>query len=457
MRILPLLMVSLAAGQGLPVDQQRTAQDILRQLIDINTTDSAGNTTEAAGAMAQRLMAAGFPETDIHILSDGSRKGNLVARWRGSGDGKPILFLAHLDVVEARREDWTTDPFHMVAKDGYFYGRGTNDDKSGDADLIASFVRLKQEGFRPNRDFIVALTAGEEGGDFNGVRWLLANHRNLINGEFCINTDAGGGEIENGKRVSFNVSGAEKGYQSYRLEVKNPGGHSSLPTRDNAIYRLAQALVRISQYQFPVSLNDITREFFRRMSEIEKSPLAADMKSIAAGPVLPGPVSRLSASPYYNALMRTTCVATMLSAGHAENALPQTATAIVNCRLVPGDTAENVEKTLQRVIVTPVVSVTPLPATGVSTITSPTPEVLEAITSSAHDLWPGVPIVLTMDTGASDGKYTRVAGIPTYGVSGVFDDIDDVRAHGKDERIGVSAYYDSVEFYYRLMKALGSH
>ena len=453
--ILPLLVASFALGQGLPADQQTEAREILRELIDTNTTDSVGDTARAAEAVAARLLAAGFPKDDVRVLPDGPRKGNLVVRYRGAGSGKPILFLAHLDVVEARREDWSVDPFHMVEQDGYFYGRGSNDDKSGDADLIANLVRLKREGFQPQRDLVVALTTDEEGGTHNGVKWLLATHRDLIDAEFCINTDAGGGELDNGKHVALDVSGAEKGFQSYRLEVKNSGGHSSLPTRDNAIYRLAQALTRISQYTFPVQMNDVTREYFRRMSEIQKGPFSADMKAVTEEPVWPGPVSRLSASPYYNALLRTTCVATMLSAGHAENALPQTATAIINCRLVPGDTADNVEKTLKRVIATPVVSVTPLESTGVSTVTPPSPEVLEVITSVAHETWPGVPVVPTMDTGASDGKYTRLAGIPTYGVSAVFDDVNDVRAHGRDERIGVQPYYDSVEYYYRLMKALG--
>ena len=453
--IVPFLIAASAFAQGLPADQQSEARDILRQLIDINTTESVGDTEQAAEAMAARLRDAGFPPDDVRVLTAATHKGNLVVRYRGTGSAKPILFLAHLDVVEARREDWSTDPFQMVEKDGWYYGRGTNDDKSGDADLVASLVRLKREGFQPKRDFIVALTTGEEGGAVNGVKWLIENHRDLIDAEYCINTDAGGGEIENGKRIAFDISGAEKGYQSYRLEVKNPGGHSSLPTRDNAIYRLAQALVKISNYNFPVQLNDVTRGFFRRMSQIETGQVAADMKAVSEEPLWPGPVSRLSQSPYYNALMRTTCVATMLSAGHAENALPQSATAIINCRLVPGDTADHVEKTLERVIVTPVVSVTPLESTGVSTVTPPSPEILGIVTSIAHEQWPGVPIVPTMDTGASDGKYTRVAGIPTWGVSGVFDDIDDVRAHGKDERIGVAAYYDSVQFYYRLMKTLG--
>ncbi|HZU26394.1 MAG TPA: M20/M25/M40 family metallo-hydrolase [Bryobacteraceae bacterium] len=457
-RLLPALAVSCALAQSLPEQQRAMALDILRELVDINTTDSSGDNTRAADAMAARLRQAGFAADDVHVLAPLARKGNLVLRYRGTGTDKPILFLAHLDVVEARREDWTSDPFHMTERDGYYYGRGIMDDKSGDADLVATLVRLKQEGFQPRRDLIVALTSDEEAGTSNGVQWLLENHRDLIDAVFCINTDAGGGVIEHGRRAFFTLSGAEKTYQSFRLEVTNPGGHSSLPVKDNAIYRLAQALLRIGHYDFPVQLNDVTREYFRRMAGIEKGALAADMKAIAEQqPPLPGPVSRLSKSAYYNALMRTTCVATMVTAGHAENALPQRATATVNCRLVPGDSAEHVLKTLHRLVGTPVVEITPVKQTGssASPLTPLSPEILNAVESTAHSLWPEVPVIPVMDTGASDGKWTRQAGIPTYGVSAVFDDADDVRAHGKDERIGAQAYFDSVEFYYRLMKRLG--
>jgi acetylornithine deacetylase/succinyl-diaminopimelate desuccinylase-like protein len=455
-RLLPALLVSCVLGQGLTDQQRTTARDILRELVDINTTDSSGDNTRAAEAMAARLRAGGFAADDVRVLTPAPHKGNVVIRYRGTGAQKPILFLAHLDVVEARREDWSTDPFQMVERDGYFYGRGVMDDKSGDADLVAALLRLKQAGFQPRRDLIVALTSDEEAGDWNGVKWLLENHRDLIDADFCVNTDAGGGMTEHGRRAVLMLSGAEKLYQSFRLTVTNTGGHSSLPVKDNAIYRLAQALIRISQHDFPVQLNDVTREYFRRMAAIEKGPLAADMKAVTAETPLPGPVSRLAKSPYYNALMRTTCVATMLNAGHAENALPQRATAVVNCRLLPGDSPEHVQKVLRRVVVTPVVEIAPVDERSANPLTPLSPGIITAVEAATHSMWPDVPVVPVMDTGASDGKWTRQAGIPTYGVSGVFDDPSDVRAHGRDERIGVEAYDESVEFYYRLMKRLGS-
>jgi acetylornithine deacetylase/succinyl-diaminopimelate desuccinylase-like protein len=326
-----------AQGAPLPPHQQ-LARDIFEQLVNINTTHSAGDTTEAARAMATRLKAAGFPDADVQVLGPAPRKGNLVARLQGTGAGRPILLLAHLDVVEARREDWSTDPFVFVERDGYFYGRGTADIKSGDALLVADLIRLKQEGFAPARDVIVALTADEEGGDANGVDWLLRTHRDLVDAEYCLNTDGGGGEIRQGRRIANELQTGEKVYASFRLEVTNPGGHSSLPVKDNAIYHLAGGLSRLAAFEFPARLNETTRAFFDKMSGIETGDLARDMKALAATPPDPGAVSRVSAaSPYYNALVRTTCVATEVEAGHAENALPQRARATVNCRLLPGD------------------------------------------------------------------------------------------------------------------------
>jgi len=330
---------------------QKLAREIFSELIEIKTTHAIG-ATRAAEAMAVRLRSAGFSDNDIHVLGPLADKRNLVVRLRGSGRAKPILFLAHLDVVEARPEDWTFDPFKFLEREGYFYGRGTTDVKDEAADLIVNLIRLKKQGYSPDRDIIVALTDDEESGDdTNGVAWLLANHPNLIDAEYCINTDGGSGDIRNGRHVLLEIQTGEKVYVSFQLEVKNKGGHSSLPVKDNAIYRLAQGLVRLSQFEFPVRLNDTTRTFFERMASREKGPLAKDLSAMALPAIEMQAANRLaSSSAYYNAMMRTTCVATLLSAGHAENALPQTARATLNCRLLPDDEPDRVRKTLEQVL-----------------------------------------------------------------------------------------------------------
>ncbi len=435
---------------------QQVARDVFRDLIEINTTDSSGSTTRAAEAMAERLVAAGLPKADVRVLGPNPRKGNLVARLRGRGTEKPILLLAHLDVVEARREDWSFDPFKFVEQEGYYYGRGTNDIKSGAAVLVAGLIRMKQEGYVPARDLILALTADEEGGKYNGVDWLLREHREMIDAEYCLNTDGGGGEIRGGKYLANEVQAAEKVYLSFSLEVKNRGGHSSLPVKDNAIYHLAGGLARLAEYDFPVKLNEITRSYFGRMSKIQTGALADDMKALAADSPDATVVSRVARSPYFNALMRTTCVPTMLEGGHAENALPQTARAVVNCRMLPADSPEEVQRTLQRILADDKISVTPIGSPRPSPASPLQPKVMKAIEQATSELWPGVPVVPIMSTGASDGLYLRRAGVPVYGVSGLFDDVDDVRAHGKDERIGIKQFFDGLEFMYRVVKTLSS-
>jgi len=344
------------AAQQSP-DVRNLAREIFKQLIEINTTESVGSTTVAAEAMAARLRQAGFADKDVQVLGPNPRKGNLVARLPGSGARKPLLLLAHLDVVEARREDWSVDPFQFLEKDGYFYGRGTTDIKDGDAILTATLIRLKQEGFRPDRDLILALTADEEGGDSNGVRWLVENHRDLIDAAYCVNTDGGDFQIQNGKRRLTAIQASEKLSVHYLLEVKNRGGHSSLPRKDNAIYQLANALVRLEKLAFPVDLNEVTRAFFERDAALESGQVAADMKAVAHEPPDPAAAGRLSASPYYNSLLRTTCVATRLDAGHANNALPQTARAVVNCRILPGESPEQARKSLAQVVGDPEIAV----------------------------------------------------------------------------------------------------
>jgi acetylornithine deacetylase/succinyl-diaminopimelate desuccinylase-like protein len=455
---LVLAAQALHARQQAPLPaQQELARDVFKELIEINTTDSSGSTTKAAEAMAARLKAAGFPAADVWVLGPDPRKGNLVARLPGAGTGKPILLLAHLDVVEAHREDWSFDPFKFLERGGYFYGRGTSDIKSGAALLVADFIRLRQEGFKPDRDLILALTADEEGGRFNGVDWLLRTHRDLIDAGYCLNTDGGGGEIKNGKHIVNELQTSEKVYLSFRLETRNRGGHSSLPVKDNAIYQLSEGLTRLAKFDFPVKLNETTRAFFERMSQVETGQLALDMKAVSRTPPDPAAVSRLTAaSPYYNALMRTTCVATRLEAGHADNALPQTARAVVNCRLLPGELPEEVQRTLVQVLADDRIALSPMGKPNPSPASPLKPEIVQTMERVTADLWPGVPVVPIMSTGGTDGLYLRIAGIPTYGVSGLFGDIDDVRAHGKDERIGVREFYDGLEFMYRLVKTLSS-
>lgn len=436
-------------------DARQLAWEIFKELIEINTTDSTGDTTKAADAMAARLIAAGLPPADVRVLGPHPRKGNLVARLRGTGARRPLLLLAHTDVVEARREDWSSDPFTFLERDGYFYGRGTSDDKAMAAIWIANLIRYKQEGFTPDRDLIVALTADEEGGQYNGVDWLLKNHRDLIDAAYCLN-EGGGGQIRNGRRLLNELQASEKVYLSFRLEVKNPGGHSSLPLRDNAIYHLAEGLARLAAFDFPVRMTEVTGAFFERMSALESGQLAADMKAVTRTPPDPQAVARLATSAFFNAQMRTTCVATRLDGGHADNALPQTARSVVNCRMLPGDSPADVQRTLVRALGDPTIAVAPIGQPNPSPPSPLTDELLRPVERVTAAMWPGVPVVPSMSTGATDGLYLRKAGIPTYGVSGLFEDVDDVRAHGKDERIGVEPFYEGLEFLYRLVKDLSS-
>ena len=435
---------------------QELAKELLRELIEIDTTDSKGDNTRAAQAMADRLIAAGFPAEDVQVLEPVPGKGNLVARYRGKDLGlRPLLLLAHLDVVEADPADWTLDPFTFIEQEGYYYGRGTTDDKDEAAIYIANLIRLREEGFEPDRDIIVALTADEEGGDHNGVRWLLENHRALIDAEYALN-EGGGGAMRDGIYISNAVQASEKVYQTFTLEVTNPGGHSSLPVKDNAIYHLVDALAAIRSYEFPVILNAVTRLFFQRSAELEEGALAAAMRGVTQDPPDPEAIEFFADMTFYNSRLRTTCVATRLDAGHADNALPQRARATVNCRVLPGESVEEVQNTLlslvddDRVAITRVGSATQSPPSPLS------PALLEAIENITDSMWPGVPVIPTMSTGATDGLYLRNAGIPVYGVSGLFGDIDDIRAHGQNERINIKAFFEGQEFLYRLTKVLSA-
>jgi acetylornithine deacetylase/succinyl-diaminopimelate desuccinylase-like protein len=460
------LLLTPLPGAQLDEPTRKLARDIFQQLIEINTTDSVGNNTIAAQAMAKRLQDAGFPAADVKVFGPNERKGNLVVRLRGTGAAgrKPILVISHLDVVEARRSDWSTDPFQFVEKDGYFYGRGTQDIKENDAALITGLIRFQQEKWRPNRDIIVALTSDEEGGTSNGVDWLLKNHRDLIDAEFVLNADSGGVTSMKGKIVNVDVEASEKLYADFQLTATNAGGHSSLPVPDNAIYRVAGALASLERLIFPLELNEVTRTYFERRAPLESGQTKDDMNALLHTPPDSPAVARLSQDSRYNSLLRTTCVPTRMSGGHANNALPQLAQAVINCRILPGHSPEEIRQMLIAAIDDAKVKVQYIdnngdaadraPDTKAFPPVMPKPEILQPLERVAKEMWPGAPVIPDMETGASDSIYTIAAGIPSYGVSGMAIDQDDVRAHGKDERIRVSSYYDGVEFYYRYLKAL---
>lgn len=461
----------MRAQQSSPGDEatRKLAIDIFKQLIEINTTDSVGSVTAAAEAMAQRFRDAGFPASDVQVLgpSSNDRKKNVVVRLHGSGKHKPVLLIGHLDVVEARREDWTTDPFKFIEKDGYYYGRGTSDMKDGDAIMTATLIRMKKEGYVPSRDIILAMTADEEsGGTTNGVDWLIKNRRDLIDAEFVLNHDGGGVLADHGKAVIMEVDATEKLYGDFVLTATNPGGHSSLPRAENAIYELADALTRIQHYQFPFELNNITRAYYEEEVKLANGPRGADLKAILKTPPDMEAVARLSKDPLDNSLMHTTCVATRLSGGHANNALPQMARANINCRIEPGHSLEEIRLALEKAVDDPKVKVQFLENNNQvldhgserHSFVPPPPrkEVFDPLKKVVAEMWPGIPVIPTMSTGASDGVYTNAAGMPTYGVSGEQYDRDDVRAHGKDERIGVEAFARGVDFYYLFLKGVTS-
>ena len=447
-----VLPFTLMAQQPL-TEKQQYARDIYKELVEINTSQSVGDTYKASQAMAARLKAAGFADADVQTFETAPKRGNLVARLKGTGKQKPILLLAHIDVVEAKREDWTTDPYELVEKDGYFYGRGTGDDKFMAAAFVTNMARYKKEGYKPNRDIILALTTDEEISDRNkyGINWLLKNHRELIDAEFALN-EGGGLAMKEGKPAWNTVQTTEKLFQSFWLETRNKGGHSSQPTKDNAIYHLADGLGRLEKFDFPVKLNETTKLYFEKMSTLETGPMAADMKAITAAQPDPAVIQRLSEKPLYNSLLRTTCVATRLEGGHADNALPQLARAMVNCRIAPGDSVDYVQKTLVDVLADDQIKVTPDHADTFSDPSSLNPKVFGPIEKLTKKFWPGVPVIPTMSTGATDGRFLRNAGIPTYGHSGLGGDIFDVRAHGKDERVNVKQFYEGQEYLYQLVK-----
>ena len=442
----------------LPPDQIKVlARDVLQKLIETNTVHSNG-TMKLAETLAARFHAAGFAPEDVALLApaDHPTQGNVVVRLHGKGKGRPLLDIVHLDVVEAKPEDWTVDPFQLTEKDGYFYGRGTLDIKGDAAALATTLIRLKSEGFVPDRDIIVAFTSDEEGGDSNGVDWLLSTHRDLIDAEFALNPDSGGGISKGDKRLYLGFQTSEKTYVTFRAEVTNKGGHSSLPEPDNAIYRLAAGLTRVAKLTFPVHTNATTKAWFGEMAKLESGQLRQDMEAMTRSPLDPASIKRLEGQIFYNAMLHTTCVATMLDGGHAENALPQRAGAAIQCRMMPDETEAKTKAAIEKALADPEIKVTVLIPAAPGPESPLTPAVTNKMRKVVDSLWPGLPVVPDMDAGASDSKYTRAVGIPTYGTTGIFSDIDDNRAHGRDERIRVNDYYGDVEFTYRELKAFSA-
>jgi acetylornithine deacetylase/succinyl-diaminopimelate desuccinylase-like protein len=451
--IFPMLPNPAAAEALSP--QQQLAFDIYKELVEINTVTATGDTHQAAEAMAARLKAAGFSGDDVQVFEPAPHKGNLVARLRGSGARKPILLLAHIDVVPANPEDWTVDPFKLTEKDGYYYGRGSGDDKYMAAAFVNNLIRYKQEGYKPDRDIILALETDEEILDRKalGIQWLLKNHRDLIDAEFAFN-EGGGVGLKDGKAIRNSVQTSEKVSLSYQLDVRDKGGHSSVPTKDNPIYRLAEGLVRLSKFSFPLDLNETTRAYFERAAQFEGEQTASDMRAVLRDKPDPAAMSRLAANPVYNAQLRTTCVATMLSGGHAVNALPQLASARVNCRIMPGEPVDEIKATLERVLADDQIKITQFEQPVISAPSALNEEIMGSIGKLTQEFWPGAVVLPTMSAGATDGSYLRNAGIPTYGHSGMAGDIYDIRAHGKDERVLVKSFYQGEDYLYRLVKML---
>jgi acetylornithine deacetylase/succinyl-diaminopimelate desuccinylase-like protein len=458
---LSLTLLAYAAGARAPStlpppEEVQRARAMFKTLIEINSTHSHGS-TEAAKVIQQWMLEAGYPASDVVFVAPADRpaKGNLVVRLRGKSADKPILIMGHLDVVEARPEDWSVDPFKFTENGGYFYGRGTIDMKGGIAALAATMVRLKREGYTPPRDIIAAFTADEEaGGDSNGVAFLLKEHRNLIDAPLALNLDGGGGALKNGKPLFFELGTSEKTYVTYTLETTGPGGHGSLPGPDTPIYQLARGLLRLQAHRFPVMLTQTMRSNFQQLAVIDPGEFSEDMKAVAAGATPdPAAAERLSRNTRMNALLRTTCVATLVNGGHAENALPQRAKATIQCRMMPGDSESNVQAALVKALDDPQIRVTLDAPPIVSPESLPTPAITRQVGEVVHSMWPGVPIIPSMATGFSDDRQTRNAGIPSYDVSGIWMDADENRAHGRDERVGVRAFDESVEYTYRLAKA----
>jgi acetylornithine deacetylase/succinyl-diaminopimelate desuccinylase-like protein len=466
-RLLSLSALALAfTAARLPAQQapltpnQQLAHDVYKELIETNSSTMTAGTTGAAQEMAQRYRDAGFAESDIFLGGVRPDKFNVVLRYHGKGGAnppKPLLLLAHLDVVEALKTDWSPDidPFKFMERDGYYYGRGTSDDKAMAAIFVANIIRLKKEGYVPERDIVIALTADEEGGCCNGARWLVANHRDLVDAAYVIN-EGGGGSLRDGKPFINSVQATEKVVGNFTVIARNKGGHSSVPRPDNAIYELSEGLVRFSHFAFPVEFNDVTRAYFERTAAVETPETGAAMRALLKNPGDAAASAIVSRDPRYNSTLRTTCVATMLSGGHASNALPQTAQVTINCRMLPNTNPADVRAQIVKAIADTGLEVSPAPAPRPSAPSPLLPEVMHSVESITKQLFGNIPVIPIMGTGATDSAPFRAIGIAAYGVSGLMGDPEDVRAHGRDERMLVKSFYDGQEFLYRLTKALTS-
>ncbi len=440
---------------GASTQSAATAREILAELLALDTTYEKG-TVSAVEALRHRFLAAGFAVDDLVVVAPdfNPTQSDLIVRLRGRGRGKPLLYLCHLDVVAAKAADWTLPPFALTEKDGWLYGRGSQDMKDEDANVAAALLRLKQEGFHPARDIIVAFTADEEAGGKEGVGWLLQAHRDLMDAGLVLNPDSGTAAFRNGKRVFYGVETSEKTYVTFMAEVTNRGGHSSEPRPDNAIYELAAALGRLATYRFPIRLSETVKSYYASQAQFATGERQQDMRAVGHGDT--AAAERLASDPTDNAQFRTTCVATMLEAGHAENALAQRARATIQCRMLPADSEGEVRQHLQEVFADPKVTVTVSRPANAGPESAPSVAVMSIYKRVVQSMWPGLTVMPSMDAGASDSKYTRAVGMPSYGAISVFYDLEDMRAHGQDERVSVERFAEGAEFAYRLMKAFSS-
>jgi acetylornithine deacetylase/succinyl-diaminopimelate desuccinylase-like protein len=461
LRLLALALLGLSSTSYALTPEQQQLRSIYQELVETNTTDSVGSCTVAAQKMAKRLKAAGYRDSEMQMIipPGGPKKGNLVLRMKGDGSKKPLLLLAHIDVVEAKRADWTRDPFKLIEEDGVFYARGSSDDKAMASVFVDSMIRFKREKLQPKRDIILALTCDEEAqsAQFNGVDYLIKHHRPLIDAELALNEGGGGLLDKNDQPVRHGVQAGEKVYQTFQLEVSNKGGHSSVPPRDNAIYQLSEALARLGKFDFPFHLSEVTRAYYQKMAKVETGQVSADMQAILNDPPDPAALERLyEVSPFHNSSVRTTCVATMLEGGHAANALPQKARAVVNCRILPGEPIAEIEKTLARVIADDHIKLSRMDEGIVSPAPPLTPSLMKAVEEISNDIWPNVPVIPTMSTGATDGRYLNNVGIWTYGITGMFAGPEGSGAHGLNEHLRVKSLYNGQDFLYRLAKRLAT-
>jgi acetylornithine deacetylase/succinyl-diaminopimelate desuccinylase-like protein len=452
---LGLAVASSPAAADAALGDRAFAREALRQLVEFDSSADHG-TADVAAAIAGRLRDAGFAGNEVTLLTPAEQpsRANVVVRLHGSGHAKPLLIIGHIDVVGAPRETWSVDPFKLTEQGGFFYGRGVLDMKGEDAAVLTALARMKREGFSPDRDIIAAFTADEEAGSANGVQWLLKNHRDLVDAALAINPDEGAAGLRQNKRVYYGIQTSAKRYITYRLETVGKSGHTAIPQPDNAIYKLAAGLTRLSTFRFPIELDDTTRAYFTRTAVMESGQTRTDMIAVSGAKVDLAAAERLARNPERNANLRTTCVATLLQAGTVENALADSAQATVQCRVLPGDSPEFVRNTLEKVLKNPAIRITVTDPGQDNPASSLTPQIMSPVEAAVHSLWPGVLVIPSLSIGASDSVYTRAAGIPTYGLCSIFYDLDDDRAHGDDERIGVDNFYEGVEFMYRLLKTL---